>query len=428
MLECFHFAKRLAKTIMPMKIESLSQTTIDNINKLPPTELRYYLFLLVAELLNEQNKHPSHLLLNEINEFTLAVDAFYRDLQLKKDPELSLDEVKNALNKLIEKAKLNTYSWKIKKILLDISACVFALVLGIIAASLGLVAGFFSQWNVFKGAYLGFMSGLCIGLIIGFRTPGKLFLSSWQAKLQSSLDYIEKISLNLEQLPEKNAQIENPETNPYFSSSYNYYENAAKKYILDRFFDEKLFPSIEKKEEAFKEFLQSEQCFEICTTQNGFLDKSLKGNLGNHALIRYKINEIKAPAMEFGPRTRYPNWTDQKESPRTVTGQKLFEMIALDLQLQETHAATMQFIWTSFKPGDNDCFTYVNKILLGTEQQPTQVKRFPKPIDTWIGHQVVGGLFKFFSKNQENELDVLKPFLKNENDQELTVEHFKRPG
>ncbi len=404
-------------------IELLTKITTNNINKLPATELRYYLFLLIAEIHNEKNPDKYILLLSDLNKLTLAIDAFYRNIKSVHCYE-KLADITARLNTLSKNAP-HTNFWQIKKILLDVCASIGAIIVGIIASGFGLTIGFFSQCNVFKGAYLGFMSGLGIGSIIGFRIPGKLVLTPWEAKLQFTLESIKKVINNLEIIREKVTTKQKPANNPYFSQSYNVYENTAKKYIIDTFFKDARYPTVQIKENAFRAFLKSEQFFEICSTQNGFLDRSLKGNLGNHTFIRYKINDIEAPAMEFGPRTKYPHWVDQKETARRVTGQKLFKMIAFDAQLQETHAMNLQFVFDSFRAGDNDCLTYVNKILLGTQQRPTVVKRFSEATDTWIGSKIVGSLFKFFSKTEEHEMDCIVPFL--EDNQPLKVYTYKRP-
>ncbi len=60
---------------------------------------------------------------------------------------------------------------------------------------------------------------------------------------------------------------------------------------------------------------------------------------------------------------------DQAET-RIVSGQKLFEMLTLDRVLQETHPMNIWFSIYRFQTGDNDCLTYVNKILIGTHQKP----------------------------------------------------------
>lgn len=404
-------------------LEQLTESTINNINRLPPTELRYYLFLLVAELHNEKKSNKYFILLSDLNELTISINSFYRTIKSEKSYE-ELDAITVCLNTLVKHAKRYPHLLNIQKILLNIIASITAIIIGITGASLGTAIGLFSQWNILKGAYLGFMSGLGVGFIIGFHIPEKLAFSSWEAKLNYTLERLIKVSDELHNIQKKMITYQNPINNLYFSPQYNIYENTAKKYILDTFFKDEKYPTLELKENAFRVFLQSEQCFEVCTTQNGFIDRSLKGNLGNHAFIRYKINNIEAPAMEFGSRTRYPHWVDQKETLRKVRGQKLFEMIALDIQLQETHKMGFQFLINSFRVGDNDCFTYVNKILLGTQQKPTIVKRFSEPTDTWIGSHIVSNLFTFFIKKDEHEIERIVPFL--EDDQSLEVCTFKR--
>lgn len=377
------------------RVDQELMAIISNINQLPATELRYYLFLLSAELKN-QNATQSSILLRELNELICVINQYYKS----QSQELINDRLQDINKRLIQLEK-NTIThgrfWRIQKILLNICACICAITLGLIASAFGLTIGLFTQINVLKGGALGFISGLCIGLIIGFRLPGKIFIDPWNAKMDLAFHELKKITHPIQLEANRREQAQD--------------EKNAKEYILNTFFNDDVLQNPDAKNEAFNQFLATEQSFEVCTTQNGFIDRSLKGHLGNHSFIRYKINEIKAPAMEFGPRTRYPNWVDQQESTRTVSGQKLFEMIVLDRQLQKNHAMNLSFVFNSFRAGDNDCLTYVDKILLGTGQAPTAVKRFCQKTDTWTGTHIVGKLFRFFNKTEEHELGSICTYL-----------------
>lgn len=390
-----------------LSYQELEQIAVNNIKKLPPIELRYYLVLFIAAIQNEQKPEKYMLLLDDLNDLVLAIDNFYKNRE-PKTIAAHLAWVAACLNTLVDDAKTHTLARKLQKIILNICAGITAIVLGAIGAVVGLSLGLFSQGDFVKGAYLGFLSGLAIGLIIGFRIPGKVFVDDLTAKLQYVLDSIKKITLELDDGSFNPVALQKTDNDPYFVAAYSADENAIKQSIISKFFGDENYPTIEAKEAAFSHFLQSTaQTFEICTTQNGFLDRRLKGNLGNHTLIRYKINNIEALPIEFGPRNRYPHWVDQHET-RVVTGQKLFDMIVLDRQLQKTHVANLRFVWTSFQVGDNDCLTYTNKILIGTQQSPAKVQRFSSAIDSWVGDKIVGKLFKFFSKTSEQELDAIR--------------------
>ena len=201
-----------------------------------------------------------------------------------------------------------------------------------------------------------------------------------------------------------------------------YYEET-KKYIMDTFckkitLDAEGKEQIEEtseleKEQLFNTFIESEQQkFQVCTTTAGYISKHLKGYLGHHTLIRYKINGIKNEPLEyvFGPK-KTPGYVDQYETERTVSGKKLFEMIMLDRTLQETHTG-LRNAGRTYEIGSNDCRNYVDKILIGTGQPPTLISRFNKTTDRFYASKIVAPLISFFSRTKETEF---RPFL----------EHFK---
>lgn len=362
------------------------QKLLADINQLPPNELSYYLVLLMAALHKAKHQKRAVHMLEKIDDLVIALNRFYQE----KTPE-SLDKVITKIEALSTFAKINTFSMHIKKIIFTLCSVMTAMIGGMLGAVIGLSAGLLSELNFLHGAKTGFITGFGIGALMGLRTPDRLLRSTLENKLLHCLHHVKKIGHELHD----NHLAEKP---------YNHHQNETKKYIINTFFqDEK------DKERAFVEFLKSSQSFQVCTTPSQLVDRTLDGTVGHHALIRFKINGKVALPLEYGGRQKNPRWVDQAEAAREVSGQKLFEMITLHRTLQETHERGLHFVLTSFKAGDNDCHTYVNKILIGTQQKPAIVKRFAPEIDTWVGRHIVKHCVRFASEMSDNELAVIAP-------------------
>ncbi|AHE65916.1 hypothetical protein [Legionella oakridgensis] len=398
--------------------QRLFEETLNDIKALPPNELSYYLVLLVASIQHEKHPEKHTLLLAETHDLVLALKRLYQE----KTPETCakhLQEITLRLNSLMNQAQINTTPMKIKKIVLTICGVITGIIVGILGAIIGLGLGLFSQPNVLKGARSGFLCGLVIGIIIGFRLPSTLSQSHFENNLIFCLNSIEKICAELEEKNTTRFKEGKKDENPYACADYDFYQNETKKYIIETFLADE-----PDKEAAFLAFLDSEQAFQVCTTPSGLVDRKFDGTLGHHSLIRFSINGKTDIPIEFGSRKTSPRWVDQAEPTRHVSGKKLFEMLTLDRILQETHPKNLEFTLKHYQLGDNDCLTYVNKILIGTGQTPTKIKRFTPEIDTTTG-QMIGALTRFTSATAEHELDAVAPFFASETD--LPIRFFKRP-
>jgi hypothetical protein len=368
------------------------------IKNLPSTEFNYYIAVLLASIKNEKNSKKYIYLLENINSLCKEVKNFY-DRQLN---EQDIDPMINALNDLIKASSMKSIPHHIKRNLINVCSVVVCIITGFIGSIVGFTLGFFSK--ILGGFSLGLLSGLAIGGLVGVRATNKLFQSDIDIKVEFAINNL--------------ARLQNELTD---RKSIQEYEEDTKDYILKTFFSE---IDDNEKEEHFERFLQSNQEFEICTTSAGHIAKSLKGNLGHHALIRFKINGVKHIPIEFGDRLKTPNFVDQSETKRVVSGQKLFEMLILDRRLQESHGGTSNAI-KIYDIGSDDCRTYVDKILIGTGQDPTKIGRFSKN-DTTIGRKIVEPLITFFSKIKQDELHTL---LENPDDEkfEITSHTFNGP-
>lgn len=368
---------------------------LQNLKKLPPTEMHYYFALLVASIENEPNPEKHTHLIIKADEVIKKLNQYYEDIRNQAKPDLT--EVTTALNELIIQSRMQATPHNVKMAILSVCSVVSGFIVGAIGAVSGFLAGLLSNYNVtgnLRASGLGFITGLALGAYAGSRCPNMVFQSSFERKLEFCINSIDKVG---KELPTKKL--------------YEEYAAETKQYILDVFFED---TPEDEKEAAFNAFLESDnQQFQVSTTTAGFIDRELKGHLGHHNLIAYSINGKQDIPMEYGSRYKTPGFFDQNESPRVVTGKKLFDMLVLDRILQETYEYTLNGFLKDYDIGSNDCRTYVDKLLIGTGQAPTQINRFNSTTDKWTGTHIIGPIVRFFSKTQEMEL---KPLIKHYKD------------
>ncbi len=379
---------------------------IDNLKQLPPTELHYYFALLVSSIDNEPNSHQHIHLVIRANEVISKLNAFYSDVENNRSPDLT--KVTEAINDLIISSKIQSTPHKIKMAILLVCSTITGVIFGVAGAAIGFLGALFSDYTIIgnlRAAPYGFAVGLALGTFIGTRCPYMAFQRSFEQKLEFCIKSIEKVG---KELSSKKPHVK--------------YEAETKQYILNVFFKDT--PDAEK-EVAFKAFLESnQQQYQVSTTSAGFISRRLKGHLGHHNLIAFSINGAQDIPMEYGDRLKTPSFFDQNESPRVVTGQKLFDMLVMDRMLQETYKYTLRGFFADYQIADNDCRTYIDKILIGTKQPPTKMPRFNSTIDKYYGTYIIGPMVRLFSKTKETELRLFFNSYKeniNQPDPEITA-------
>ncbi len=259
--------------------------------------------------------------------------------------------------------KTHHFTAQVVIILLHIGGIISALALGVVGGLLGGILGFVNGLCEYKpviGFLVGTFTGTVLGGLFGFRAPKKLFKNEVQRQIKFGLDGLGESLDNIKQ--EYSLRMFSRNKMEPFSFYLGEVESEIKQLFND--------------DSEYEEFLNHKIDYEINSFLASFIGESLlHGCVGHHAYIKINIKN-REYLIEFTPQP-----TDTKEAPaqsetRTVSGKKIVEMLAYHKKLQETNAPTASFILTKMKPGDNDCFSYVNKILIGTNQQGATIKRF----------------------------------------------------
>ena len=358
----------------------------EKLSQLPPGEIKYYLFILVNSFKGKNTP---------INDVFLEVLSTLLDDLNKLHHSNSFDAA--TFNQLIEKynklqtiAQTNTFYNQTKTILLHVGGTIASFICGIAGGLIGGIIGLTrGTWNLepFKGLGIGLFTGYFLGAIVGFRTPKQLFKDELIRQIQFGLNGLDLCLENLKiSLKGDNKEIKTFET--YYKEERNIVRN-------------KCFES----DADFEQFLNEDVTYEINSFKAGFIGgASLHGYLGHHMYIVIKINKIEF-LIEF---TQDPADTSEKpdqQELRTVKGSKVIEMLAAAKKQLETTPCSLGYIAARMKPGDNDCHSFVDKILRATNQSGTKLSRYENM--NWVGSMI--GFFvqkvspfpeDFFSESQ----------------------------
>ncbi|MFI4963067.1 MAG: hypothetical protein ACHP6H_04325 [Legionellales bacterium] len=328
-------------------------TKINNAKKqiddLPASEMKYYLLLLVGSIQSQKTKKNQAFL-----KHLLALIALLHQLPLTSSENL-LKGINTEYQKLQKIAETHTPIAQITNRLLNLFGLVLSLITGIIGLIIGAIAGFIrgiGELQPLNGLYVGLVAGLTLGLAFGYRTPKKLSKDAFQRQLKFGLEGLKEC---IDTLP-----------NQPTSKTLDAYREEVSREI------NALFAT----EEAFDFFLTSPCTYSVNGIMASFIgDPLLEGYMGIHSYIRVDISN-KTHLIELGNTPSDLAKPVRQQECRQVPGRLILEMMAYHRKLQERHAITNEYILTKLKPGDNDCFTYLNKILIGTNQEVVTIDRF----------------------------------------------------
>lgn len=357
------------------------QDCLITINKIPTSEIKYYLLLALhsirnadaaeyRDFLNELNN-----LSNKLTHFLLSENTTFSSIVLK--------DIYQSYQKLCEFSKANTTTIAVGDVLINLGATLLAILGGVLGGITGSVVGLGrSVWELGNPlSYLkdGAITGFAFGAAIGFRAPKKIFKNELTRQLKFCLNQLEHC---LQEMQEQKIK------------PLSYYKDKVKTRLLKECFN--------NDEKAYKEFLDEDKKFQIVTLRAQFVSEQLEGYLGHHACIVLSLpNQQEPELIEFslGKSDLRRKFTQKEE--RIVTGEKIVEMMAFHQLLQETQMCSLRYILTKMKAGENDCFRYIEKILLCTGQKTIELKRFDDS-ENWVGRNIVGFFVKKLSPFKQN--------------------------
>lgn len=345
------------------KIDFARQGVID----LPAGEFKYYLYILL-ESIKTKNDPSSHEFLeiflklintlHKLNELKAAnfLDHECSSSQLLKELVLHFSELQGV-------AKTHNFTAQVKVILLHIGGIITGIVLslvgGLVGSIIGLAKGIY-EYKPITGFLVGIFTGTVMGGLFGFRAPKKIFKNELLRQIKFGLDGLGESLENVNQ--EHSSSMFSPKKIKPFSFYLSEVESEIK-LLFDNDFE-------------YEEFLNQSAPYEINSFLASFIGESmLHGCVGHHAYIKINIKNHEY-LIEFTPQPTDTSEVPAQSETRTVNGKKIVEMLAYHRKLQETNAPRASFVLTKMKPGDNDCLSYVNKVLIGTSQQGATIKRF----------------------------------------------------
>ena len=203
----------------------MSLATIRSIiEQMPATEIKYYLLLLIRSLNDHHLKTGPFV--EQFKQFTDEINALMILINSPRDSSADniptqFEAIHVSYQKLLNLSKTKTIGIQIGYMLLQVIGAIGAVLCGIIGGVIGGVAGFSrGLWNIsnpFKSAWIGFVMGLALGGIVGFRAPKKLAKDEFIRQLKYCLDGIgECIKKTQEQADEPLSSYEKIVTDKYF--------------------------------------------------------------------------------------------------------------------------------------------------------------------------------------------------------------------
>ena len=233
---------------------------IQQINALHASEIKYHLLLLLNTLKHNQNTTTENIL-TQLGE---VIDG-YQQCFNQPSPE-SITQLLQKYQALVDVSNVNALSVKIGYAILFIGAILFTVVLGVLGGVIGIFAGLarsiLEGRNPLKQMGIGFVIGVWLGAIIGYRTPDLL-----KNKLTLQLSYcLDAMYECINNLNDENAN----------------HILSFKQDVLSNYFN--------NDQESLDNFLNVESVsYDICSIHATFIDPSLAGYLGHHTLIKLKI-------------------------------------------------------------------------------------------------------------------------------------------
>jgi len=356
----------------------------EHITELPTCELKYHLWLLVAALRGANNA-----LNNQLAE--AAIKFCEQSTHLLKASEQSseksqcLTHTRASLDQLIQISGIKQPSIQRQQYFLNVQGVLLGMMFAVIASGIGGVAGtgraINRNENLLRYFFIGLATGFFLGLAAGYRIPKKLFKDPVVRQFKFALNGLEEC-FNFLARPHKSLTDEMLKIQQtYFCRPYD-----------------------------LTQFSQQIVHYEILTFKAQFFSPTLEGYVGHHACIKITIAGQKIPLeYSLGSSDIQAGKPSQVEV-RKVTGAKIIEMIAFHHFLQQSHACNSRDILTKMKPGDRDCFNYINLLLLGTNQAVTQLKRFDTH-DKFIGRNIVCFFITELGPFKTDELDFTQKTL-----------------
>ena len=352
------------------------------IQKLPASEMKYYLFLLLDGIKQSDSSYNQEILQKSFL-FCEEAEAFLTSTDNNSDKELLFNNLNNALSSLIESAALNSFGSNVQKgIVIGIGFCL-GLLFSAVLACVGAVRGLFIRPNIIKGALEGFLSGFCLGMILGSRLPEKLLISDTKRKISESINGI---------ITGFQAFSENE------TSSFQEQINEQRLEIKKLFEAQNQDKSPEEIETIFNDFLtSSNNTIEICSRPIYLLSENTKGFLGHHSYIRFLLFGEKHVLELTHDKADFDDKPSQKET-RKVTGEQLIEMIAFNKKLIDSHILDdITYKLTRYKIGEADCLTHLDKLLTTTKQAPSNIRRVNDQADNPYAAYLINKGFDYVS-------------------------------
>lgn len=349
------------------------------INECTVFEGKYYLWRLLDSLVSSNRSAA------ELDPIAGHMRAIIRDINYIKTLRsnqtdalnTSIQELSNHYQALVRETQAGGVFYYSRQFLLGLGGVILGTITAVLCGTTGFFVGFFRDVinkKVPTAAVFGAIAGAMVGAAVGYRIPDKLFKNPEHRAIQYSVRRLKAT---------------------FDSFLFSVREDAVNQITQDI-----LVHRFHNNEQAFERcFLNIEIPYEILTADAGLvLSKKVQGFLGHHSWIAFTIpGDVQPRRIESGEEmpidysTNSADITQRESIPRQATGRKLIEMLVLHQVLAPIYVLkttprdlvnpqnvknllTFQY---RFKPGVDDCYTYIDRILQAVGERPLgETKRF----------------------------------------------------
>lgn len=327
----------------------------EKIKRMAPSETKYYLVLLLHALTKVQDSKLPEILA----ELDVFIDVMEQVTAQSAPPAYQITQLAEQYQRLaniINAHRVSDYIWQSGLYLVG-----FAIsgILSVVMGVLGAVKGLALRSSILAGAHEGFVIGFSLGLVIGYRIPHGYLKDQNRRQLRFSLNGINH-ALTTQQSAES------------FGTLYHQVYNDVK----ERFDKANSEMTAAERAEKFNEFLtQASTPISIIGVHNKRYSHESKGYEGHHGFIRFELFGGQYIMEQSTQPSRFDKTAVQMEQ-RQLTGEQVIDLIAFYQQIKPLHDMNkLYYMLTEYKGGENDCFTFLDKLFIAINEQPTSVDR-----------------------------------------------------
>lgn len=351
-------------------------------------EAKYFL-LLFCDVLDRENLSDNDPLIMQANAVVNGISKVFQ-AKTKQEMREAITTLYLSYESLYQTSQVGNYSKKIQRSVIHLLGYISGLVSGILHFFVIPFVAIHYNWGTRNQTWKDVLRYFIIGFGSGFNI-GMRWTEDFENRKDRQMFYvINGVMSSIKGLEIINEfkEDQTPESNAF---------KAKRDGILMKLFG--------NDEERKNRFLTEKQTYELISINAKFGTINLQGLIGHHLTLVFRAIDSGAPIIiELdGPKeedpaedvtdpltSQYSILTPAQTEKRTCTGEQLIQMMVLDRLLQQ------HMPWGTYKPGDNDCHTHIDKVLASVGQPLSTLTRHSSSEEAhWLSKYIGEALQKY---------------------------------